>query len=142
MHVDLGRQGAPVSRQHVANMIAARQGSVNAAPAHQLGSPGHVGVLAIDEEIGIEELAHDGDVFDHGAAIEGGGGGGSEDVFVGQVVAVIHFLAAAIQMTQHGVEIDPGGIDNGFFGNLEMAGHGEQLAADGSDFGIDLPRID
>ena len=58
--------------------------------------------------------------------------GGAKD-FTGVVGsgAVIHFLAALVQVPQHRVEIDAGGIDQGFFGYFEMRRHGQQLAANG-----------
>src|SRR5438552_8850254 len=122
-------------------MIAARQGSVNAAPAHQLGSPGYVGVLAIDEEIGIEELAVERNVLDHLTAIKGCRCRGSEDTLVLQVMPVVHFLATTVEVPEHRVEVDPGGIDQGLGRNVESRGHGQQLPADRADLRIDLPRI-
>ena len=107
----------------------------------QLGAPRDIGIFSVDEEIGIEEFAVERDVFDHGAPVEGGGGGGSEDVFVLQVVAVVYFLAAAVEVAQHGVEVDAGGIDHGLFGDLEVGTHGQQLAADRADVGIELSGI-
>ena len=82
-------------------MIARRVGRVQAFPAHQLGAPGHIGVFAIDEEIGIEEFAVERNIFDHLAAVKRGRGSGAEDIFVIAEVAVIHFLAAAVEMPQH-----------------------------------------
>ena len=123
-------------------MIPARQRRVDAAPAHQLRAPGDVGILAVDEEIGIEELAQDRNVFDHLAAVERRGGRSAEDVFEVQVVAVVHFLAAPVQVAQHRREVDSGRIDQRFFGKIEGGADGEQLAAHRADLRIDLAGID
>jgi hypothetical protein len=122
-------------------VIPAGVRGVQAFPAHQLGAPGHIGIFAVDEEIGIEEFAVERNVFDHGAAVKRRGRGGAEHVLVLQVVAVVDFLAAAIQMAQHGVEVDAGGIHHGFFGDLEMRRHGEQLAAHRADARIELTGV-
>jgi len=74
--------------------------------------------------------------------VKRGGGGGAEDILVMQIVPVVHFLAAAVQMAQHGVEVDAGGIHHRLLGNLEVRRHGEQLAAHGADLGIELPGIE
>ncbi len=54
-------------------------------------------------------------------------------------MAVVHFLAAAIQMPQHGREVDAGGIHQLFFGKIESRANGQQLAANGADLRIHLP---
>ena len=141
VHVDLGRQRAAVTGQHLANVIAARVGRVQAFPAHQLGPPGDIGILAVDKEIGIEEFAVEGNIVDHGPPVERGGRGSAEDVLVLQVVPVVHFLAAAVEMAQHGVEVDTGGIHHGLFGNLEVRRHGQQLPADGADARVELAGV-
>ena len=141
VHVDFGRQRAAVAGQHIAHVIAAGVGHVQALPAHQLRPPGHVGILAVDEEIGIEELAVERDVLDHRAAVERGRGSGAEDVLVLQEMAVVHLLAAAVQVAQHGVEVDSGGIHHGLLGDLEVRRHGQQLAAHRADGGIELAGI-
>ena len=140
MHVDLGRQRAAVAGQNLAHVIAAGVGSVDALPAHQLRAPRDIRIFAVHEEIGIEELAIERDVVDHFAAVESGRGGGAEHKFVLQVMAVIHFLAAAVQMAQHGVEIDAGGIHHWPGRNVEARGHSEQLAAHRADLAIDVDR--
>ena len=111
-------------------------------PAHELGAPGDIGVLAVDEEIGIEELAVDGDVVDHGAAVEGRGGGGAEDVFALEVVAVIELAAAAIEVAEIGGEVDAGGIDARFGVDVEIRAHHEEFAADGADAVVEAAGLE
>src|SRR6266851_4331833 len=121
-------------------MIASRQWSVDAAPAHQLGAPSYVGVFAVDEEIGVEELAIERNVLDHLAAVKRRGCRRAEDILVLQIVSVVHFLTAAVEMPQHRIEVNPGGIDQGPRGDIESCGHGQQLTADRADLGIYLAR--
>ena len=111
-------------------MIAARQRRVNAAPAHQLSAPCDVGVLAVNKKIRIEELPENGDILDHLAAVQRRGGGGAEHVFEVEVVAVVHFLAAAVQVAQHRGEVDAGGIHQLLIGKIESGADGQQFAAD------------
>src|SRR5579872_1319987 len=118
-------------------MIALGVGRVEAFPAHQLRAPGNVSVLAVNEEIGIEELAGDRDVFDHLAPVERGGGGGAEDVFVVAKMAIIHLETAAVEMPEVRGEIDAGGIDQRLLGEVEAGGHGEEFAADRADLRVE-----
>ena len=48
--------------------------SVQTTPAQELRAPGDIGILAIDKKIGVEECAINGNIFDHGPAVKGGGG--------------------------------------------------------------------
>src|SRR5690242_2817405 len=114
---------------------------VDAAPAHQLRAPGDIGIFAIDKKVRIEELFADGNVFDHLAAVQSGGGGCAENIFVLQIMPVVHFLAAAIQMPQHGGEVDSRRIDQRFFRQIEAGQYGEQFPADGTDLGVELSGI-
>src|SRR5260370_42308989 len=97
MHVNHGRQRAPVSGQNVAHVIATRVRRVDAAPSQKLGAPGDIGVFAVDEKVGIEKFVSNRDIVYHLAAIESGRGGGAEDVFVLPIMAVGHFLASAVE---------------------------------------------
>ena len=56
-------------------------------------------------------------------------------------MAVIDFLAAAVQMPQHGREVDAGGIHQLFVGQIEGGPDGEQLSAHRADLGIHLPGV-
>ena len=56
-------------------------------------------------------------------------------------MAVIHFLAAAIQMPQHRGKVDARGIDQRLVRNIEVRADRQQLAADRADLGIELPGI-
>ena len=64
----------------VRTWCATAAGRINAAPPQQLRAPRDVGVLAVDEEIGIEEIAVDRNIVDHAPAVERRGGAGAEDV--------------------------------------------------------------
>src|SRR5262249_11246567 len=58
-----------------------------------------------------------------------------------QVMTVIDFLAAAIQMTQHGRKVDAGGVYKLFVGQVESRPNGEQFSAYRADLGVDLPCV-
>ncbi len=58
-----------------------------------------------------------------------------------QIVPVVHFLASAIQVAQHGSEINPRGIHQRFVGQIEGGADGQQLSAHRADLGIHLPGI-
>src|SRR5438477_9668765 len=100
-------------------MIAARVGRIDAAPAEQLRPPGDIGVLAVHKEIWIEKLTVDRDVVDHAPAVQRSRGGCSEHVFMLQIMTVVDLLAAPVQMPEHGREINSGGIDEWFIGEIE-----------------------
>jgi len=133
VHIDLFGEGAAVAGEDGADVVAAGVGGIEAAPAEELGAPGDVGVFAVDEEVGIEELAVDGDVVDHFAGVEGGGGGGAEDVLALEEVAVVDFAGAAVEVAEVGGEVDAGGVDAGLVLDVEVGAHDEEFAADGAD---------
>ena len=122
-------------------MVTASEGSVYAAPAHQLRAPGHVRVLAVHKKVGVEKLAVERDILDHLTAIESRGRGGSEHKLVLQVMSVVDFLTAAVEVTQHRIEVNTGGVHQGPRGDVEGRGHGQQLSAHRADLGIDMTRI-
>src|ERR1700693_1788816 len=119
-------------------MVATRQGSIDAPPAQQLGAPGDVSVFAVNEKVGIEKLAVDRNVIDHLTAVQCGGGRGSEHVLKIRVMAVVHLLAAPVQVPQHGCEVDAGGIDELLFGKVERSLNGQEFAAYRADFLVEL----
>ena len=59
-----------------------------------------------------------------------------------QIVSVVDFLAAAIEMAQHGIEVNARGIDQRAGGNVERRRHGQQFAAHRADLGMDLAGVD
>src|SRR6267143_551225 len=83
----------------------------DATPAHQLRAPGDVGVLAIDKEVGVEKFAVERNALDHLAPVQRRRRRSSEYILVLQVMAVVHFLAATVEVAQHRVEVNAGGID-------------------------------
>jgi len=56
-------------------------------------------------------------------------------------VAVVDFLAAPVEVPQHGVEVDAGGVHYRLGGNLEGGRHRQQLAAHRADVRIEVARI-
>src|ERR1041385_1234758 len=141
VHVDLRWQRAPVAWKHVANVVAARERSVKATPAHQLCPPCDVRILAIDEEVGVEELATYRDVLNHLPPVKRRSRRGPENILEAEVVPVINLLTAAIQVPQHRGKVDTSGINQLFFRKIEAGADSEELAADGPDLGIDLSCI-
>ena len=123
-------------------MIPERMRRIQASPAKQLRSPGDIGVLAIDEEIRIEELALNADVVDHLAAIERGGRRRAEHILVNPVMPVIDFLAAAVQVAHHRREVDSRGIDQRLLGQFHGRLNRQQLAANRADPRVHLAGID
>src|SRR2546423_12014223 len=87
-------------------------GNVQAAPTHQLGAPGKVRVLAIGEELHVEELAIERNILHHLAAEQSSSSGRAEYVFDAIVLSAIFDLAAAIEMTQVAAEIHARGIND------------------------------
>ena len=65
------------------------------------------------------------DVIDHLPAIERGRRGGAEYVLEIQIMAVVHFLAAAVQMAQHRREIDSRGIHQLLLRKIEGGADGQ-----------------
>src|SRR5215831_11159816 len=92
-------------------MPCLRRGSVNTAPPHQLGPPGYVGVLAVGEEIGIEEASVHRDVVDHPAAVEGRRRASAEDILLLVELGSVGLMPAPVKMAQRRSEVDAGGID-------------------------------
>src|SRR5579872_1288228 len=103
---------------------------VDAAPAEQLRAPRHVCVLTVYEKIGVEKLIANRDILDHLAPVQRRGRSGSEHILVIQIMAVVNFLAAAVQMPQLGREINARGIDELLFRQIEARQNGEQLTTD------------
>ena len=73
------------------------------------------------------------DVVDHRPAVQRSGSRRAEYILVVQVMAVVYFLAATVQVAQHRSEVDAGRIDQRLFREIERRLHGQQLAADGAD---------
>ena len=140
----------PVHRQHGADVIGAGVRRVEALPAQQLRAPSDVGVFAVNEEIRIKEFRSAGlvgsprqrDVVDHLATVKRRRSRGPKNILVIHVLAVVHLLAAPVQMPQHRIEVDTRGIDNGSFGKIEGGAHREQLAAHRANFGVAVAGID
>src|SRR5215467_11175797 len=86
---------------------------VNTAPPEELRAPSDVGVLAVDEKVGVEEAAFQLDVLDHAAAKQSGGGAGAEHVFHAAGKLGFRVVPAAVEMAHSGSEEDAGGIDVG-----------------------------
>ena len=119
-------------------MIAARVGRVDAPPAEQLRAPGDVGILAVDEEIGVEELAVDAKCRRSSPAGTSAAAAVAPKTYsFVQVVSVVDFLAAAIEVPQHRSEVDSSRIDQWLVGNSKCL-HRQQLAANRADSGFDL----
>ena len=142
VHVDVGREGAAVFRVTVAHVAADRVRRIDASPPEELGAPGDVGVLAVDEEIGVEEAAVDRDVLDHRAAVEGGGGARAEHVLDALGVGGVRLPPAAVEVAHGRREKDAGGVDAGFGQRLEAVADREQLAADRARSGVAGGRMD
>src|ERR1700722_7948031 len=123
-------------------MIASCERRIKAAPTHQLRTPCDIGVLAVNEKVGIEKLSEDGNIVNHFAAIKRRGGGCSENIFEIKIMPVVDFLAASIEMPQHRREIDARRIDELFVGKIEGCANSEQFATYRADLGIDLSGID
>ena len=121
-------------------MVTLRVRCVQTLPAHQLCAPRHVRVLAVDEEIGIEEFAPDLDVVDHFAAVKRSGRSGAEYIFVVAEMAVVNLEATPVQMAQVGREIDTGRVDRWLFGEIEGRRHCEQFSANGANFRVQIAR--
>src|ERR1043166_8975843 len=120
---------------------SARRWSVKATPAHQLCPPCDVRILAIDEEVGVEELATYRDVLNHLPPVKRRSRRGPENILEAEVVPVINLLTAAIQVPQHRGKVDTSRINQLFFRKIEAGADSEELAADGPDLGIDLSCI-
>jgi len=111
VHIDLRRDGpaaAGFGRPHVPGN---RPGHINTSPAEQLGAPGHIGILAVGEEIRVEEIASLGNVVDHPPPVERRGGTGAEDVFGPIEGRAVGLVPAAVEVPHGGGEIDTRGID-------------------------------
>ena len=130
MHVDLGRKLVAHAGAQAAHVVRRRARVEDALPAQQLGAPGDIGILAVGEELGVEELPIHRHVGDHLAPVAGRRGGGAEHVLVPAVVSVVGLHAAAILVAQHGREEHARGIEP--LDSLDIeAGVGQQeLAAD------------
>src|ERR1035441_2320868 len=70
VHIDGRGDGSPLSGYHAAHVPTHRRRCVDTSPAEQLRPPGHVGILAVGEEIRVEEVAVNGDVVDHLAPVQ------------------------------------------------------------------------
>lgn len=57
VHVQNGRDRATIARDDASYVIGGGAGIVNTMPPEQLGTPGDIGVFAVGEESGIEEIA-------------------------------------------------------------------------------------
>src|SRR5258706_2470762 len=79
---------------------------VDAAPAHQLSAPGYIRIFSVNKEIGIEKLILQRNIFDHTEPVQGRRGSGAENIFVMTIMPVVYFIAAAIEMAQHGSGIN------------------------------------
>src|SRR5580692_6617976 len=58
-----------------------------------------------------------------------------------QIMAVVNFLAAAIQVPQHGSKVNAGGIHQRFIGEIEGGENGEQFSANRANTRIELPGV-
>lgn len=136
VHVQAGGQVAPHGGGYAADMEGAGFGDIEATPAEQLGAPGDVGIFAVGEEGRVKEFAVDGNVVNHGAAVEGGGAGSAKDILTGVVAPVVGFVPAAIEVAEGTGHNDTGGIEQRLGKRFEAGTNGEELAAGGADAGV------
>src|SRR5262249_61638692 len=100
----------------------------DAWPAQKLRAPGDIGVLAVGEEVGVEEAAADRDVFDHRATIQRRRRTGTEDVLGAIVRAAIELVPAAVEVSHRRSEEDAGGIDEALGKRLESGTDRKQFS--------------
>src|SRR5437762_4261837 len=98
MHIEHCRNGESMVRSDASHVMSHRGRDIERAPPKQLSAPGHVGVLAIGEELRIEKLARHGYIGDHLPAIESRGGARSEDVLHLAEAAIVGLVPAPIEM--------------------------------------------